>query len=155
METKEESFYVQTPLGSLKVSLINGQLYSISRVASFKNGSLSSQAKKIKNQINRYFLKQNFDFQITLFNRGTAFQRAVWNELQKIPYGRTATYRELAQKLGKPKGARAVGQACAKNPFLIVVPCHRVVAQNHLGGFALGLKAKRTLLKVEQRSGPH
>ena len=68
-----------------------------------------------------------------------------------MPYGKTITYKELARKLGKPKGARAVGQSCAKNPFLIVVPCHRVVAQNHLGGFALGLKAKKTLLKGENK----
>ena len=150
-----ESFCVQTPLGWLRVSLVNGQLYSISKTTSFTGRPLSIQAKKIKNQINSYFSKKTSDFQMPLFDRGTTFQRAVWKQLQKIPYGQTVTYRELAQKLGKPQGARAVGQACAKNPFLIVVPCHRVVAQNHLGGFALGLKAKRILLKGEHKSGRH
>ena len=149
MKINTENFCISTPLGSLKVSLVKGRLYSISRAASFTNGSLSSQAKKIKNQIEKYFSGKNSEFQIPLFKRGTAFQWAVWKNLQKIPYGKTLTYKELARKLGKPKGARVVGQACAKNPFLIVVPCHRVVAQNHLGGFALGLKAKQILLKAE------
>ena len=149
MGMKREYFCLHTPLGSLRISLVDSRLYSISRTTPFTNGSLSPQAKKVTDQINRYFLKQHSDFQIPLFNRGTDFQKAVWKKLQKIPYGRTVTYKELAQKLGKPKGARAIGQACSKNPFLIVVPCHRVVAQNHLGGFALGLKAKRILLKGE------
>ncbi|MCY4512156.1 MAG: methylated-DNA--[protein]-cysteine S-methyltransferase [Bdellovibrionales bacterium] len=149
MEKRREDFCLRTPLGSLRISLVNSRLYSISRTAPFTNGSLSPQARKVKDQINRYFLKQNSDFHISLFHRGTDFQRAVWKKLQKVPYGQTVTYKELAQKLGKPKGARAIGQACAKNPFLIVVPCHRVVAQSHLGGFALGLKAKRILLKGE------
>ena len=152
VEMNKEDFCIHTPLGSLEVSLADGRLYSISKAALFTNGSLSSQAKKIKNQIERYFSGKNSAFQISLFNRGTAFQRAVWKELQKAPYGKTITYKELAQKLGKAGGARAVGQACAKNPFLIVVPCHRVVAQNHLGGFALGLKAKQILLMRESTS---
>lgn len=149
MEMKTEDFCISTPLGSLKVSLVNDRLYAISITTSFKNSSLSPQARKIKDQINKYFSGKKYHFQIPLFKRGTVFQRAIWDELRKIPYGKTITYKKLAQKLGKPKGARAVGQACAKNPFLIVVPCHRVVAQNHLGGFALGLKAKQVLLKGE------
>ena len=112
--------------------------------------ALSAAAQKVKNQIEGYFLKKNRTFSVSLFDRGTPFQKAVWRELQKIPYGTTVTYRELAQKTGNPRRARAVGGACAKNPFLIVAPCHRVVAEGHLGGFALGLSAKRLLLKGER-----
>ena len=148
---KREVFCISTPLGPLKVSLADDRLYSITRTASFANGPLSYPARKIKHQIKRYFSGKASGFQIPLFNRGTAFQKAVWRELQKTPYGKTLTYKELAQKLRKPKAARAVGQSCAKNPFLIVVPCHRVVAQDHLGGFALGLKAKQILLERESK----
>ena len=88
---------------------------------------------------------------LSLFDRGTVFQKAVWREVQKIPWGKTGTYQEIACKIGRPKAARAVGQACAANPFLIAVPCHRVTASGgRLGGFALGLKAKRLLLAAER-----
>ena len=112
--------------------------------------ALSVTAQRVKNQIEGYFLKKNSLPSVPLFNRGTPFQKTVWRELRKISYGTTVTYRELAQRIGNPRAARAVGQACAKNPFLIVAPCHRVVAENHLGGFALGLSAKRLLLKGER-----
>lgn len=167
---KKEIFFIHSPLGHLQVSLFNGLLYSLSKTkATARNlcsqvdrlayslsktkaaarSPLSHSAKKIQNQLEGYFLKKTKGFSISLFERGTPFQKRVWRELQKIPYGKTITYKELAQKIGKPKGARAVGGACAKNPFLIVVPCHRAVAQNHLGGFALGIKAKQILLKGE------
>ena len=86
---------------------------------------------------------------IILFNRGTDFQRKVWQELIKIPYGQTWTYGEVAKAIGSPKAVRAVGSACACNPYLILVPCHRVVSKKGLGGFALGLTAKKKLLKYE------
>ena len=102
-----------------------------------------SAAKTVRN--NR-FLKS-----LPLCDRGTAFQKAVWREIQKIPFGKTETYQEIACKIGKPKAARAVGQACAANPFLLAVPCHRVTASGgRLGGFALGLKAKKALLAAER-----
>ena len=80
---------------------------------------------------------------------GTEFQRAVWRELSKIPYGETISYGELARRVGRPKGPRAVGQANGKNPIAIIVPCHRVVASNGLGGYGGGLAMKRALLALE------
>ncbi len=81
---------------------------------------------------------------------GTAFQRAVWARLCAIPYGQVATYGAIAAELGKPGGARAVGQANGRNPIPIMVPCHRVVAGGGaLGGFSAGLARKRWLLKHE------
>lgn len=79
----------------------------------------------------------------------SAFRRRVWDALRQIPFGHTVTYRELARRIGHPKAARAVGGACAANPLLLAVPCHRVVAQHGLGGFALGLDWKRRLLELE------
>jgi AraC family transcriptional regulator of adaptative response/methylated-DNA-[protein]-cysteine methyltransferase len=82
--------------------------------------------------------------------RGTAFQQRVWRELTCIPRGETRSYREVAEAVGKPQGARAVGNACGSNPVPIVVPCHRVVASDGgLGGFGLGLDRKRVLLDNE------
>ena len=83
--------------------------------------------------------------------RGTAFERAVWAALSKIPYGRTATYGDLARALGLGKGAaRAVGGAVGRNPIAILLPCHRVVgADGGLTGYAGGLDRKRRLLEIE------
>jgi AraC family transcriptional regulator of adaptative response/methylated-DNA-[protein]-cysteine methyltransferase len=83
--------------------------------------------------------------------RGTAFQLRVWRELQRIPRGETRTYGALAEAVGAPGGARAVGQACGSNPVAVVVPCHRVVpAGGGLGGYAWGVEKKRTLLDHER-----
>ncbi|MDE5899423.1 MAG: methylated-DNA--[protein]-cysteine S-methyltransferase [Treponemataceae bacterium] len=91
-------------------------------------------------------------FRLQLEARGTEFQRRVWRELQAIPYGTTITYKELAERAGCPKGFRAAGGACNKNPFLIFVPCHRVIsADGSLRGFACGLGAKAALLGLERR----
>jgi methylated-DNA-[protein]-cysteine S-methyltransferase len=82
---------------------------------------------------------------------GTEFQKAVWREMQKIPYGQTRSYGEIAVAIGRPKAVRAAGSACGKNAFPIIVPCHRVVAARGIGGFGLGLDLKRRLLKLEQK----
>jgi len=89
-------------------------------------------------------------FTVTVDPRGTEFQRACWAQLQRIPYGETLTYQELALRIGRPTGAsRAVGQASGANPIPIVVPCHRVVATTGLGGFAGGLPLKQRMLELE------
>jgi O-6-methylguanine DNA methyltransferase len=80
---------------------------------------------------------------------GTEFQKAVWEELRKIPRGQTRTYGEIAGAIGRPKAARAVGSACGANPLPLFIPCHRVVAKNGLGGFVAGLPWKILLLKME------
>jgi len=80
----------------------------------------------------------------------TPFQRAVWTAAQHIPYGETRSYRWVAERIGKPQAARAVGQALGRNPLAIIVPCHRVVASDGgLGGFGGGLKMKQYLLWLE------
>ena len=81
---------------------------------------------------------------------GTPFQQTVWRALEKIPFGQTLSYGEIASAIGKPKGARAVGGACGANPIPVLVPCHRVLAANgKLGGFSGGLDWKRRLLARE------
>ena len=85
--------------------------------------------------------------------QGTPFQQRVWQELCAIPYGVVVTYSDIAQRVGAPRAVRAVASAIARNPLLILVPCHRVIAANgSLAGFAGGLQAKQWLLAHEQRS---
>lgn len=82
--------------------------------------------------------------------QGTAFRRRVWEELRKIPYGKTMTYTDVAKRIGKPKAIRAVARACATNPVSVVVPCHRVVRQDgSLAGYRWGLERKQALLEKE------
>ena len=85
--------------------------------------------------------------------RGTAFQRRVWNALQKIPYGEVKTYGEIAKRIGMPKAARAVGHACGSNPVALVIPCHRAVGSSgNLTGYRWGVDRKKKLLKLEKAS---
>ncbi len=85
---------------------------------------------------------------------GTAFQRRVWAHLQRIPFGRTRTYAEVAQAIGQPSAARAVANACGANPVALLVPCHRVVASDgSLGGYHWGMQRKARLQSMEQKSG--
>ena len=84
---------------------------------------------------------------------GTKFQQKVWRALLKIPYGETRSYQWVASQIGNPKAVRAVGQAVGKNPLPVIIPCHRVIHSNGtLGGFSLGIKIKKLLLKMEQDS---
>jgi AraC family transcriptional regulator of adaptative response/methylated-DNA-[protein]-cysteine methyltransferase len=87
---------------------------------------------------------------VPLDMRGTAFQLKVWRELLRIPRGETRTYGEVADSIGAPRAARAVGTACGTNPVAFVVPCHRVIAANGgLGGYGFGLPVKRAILDAE------
>lgn len=93
---------------------------------------------------------ENFDLQLA--PQGTPFQQKVWSELQKIPYGKTISYGELARRIGNPKASRAVGLANGSNPISIVIPCHRVIGANgKLTGYGGGLPIKEKLLALERR----
>lgn len=104
-------------------------------------------------QLRAYFAGELTDFDLPLAPRGTDYQRRVWDALRAVPYGRTATYAEIAATLGQPRGAsRAVGLANGRNPIPVVVPCHRVIgADGSLTGYAGGLERKQLLLELERR----
>ncbi len=103
-------------------------------------------------QVNEYFAGTRREFDIKIAPVGTAFQRRVWMTLCSIPFGKTASYRDVAHALGNPGAARAVGSANGKNPLPLIIPCHRVIAANGgLAGFASGLRVKEALLRHEQR----
>jgi methylated-DNA-[protein]-cysteine S-methyltransferase len=102
-------------------------------------------------ELHEYFLGRRLTFSTPTAVRGTDFQRAVWLALSGIAFGERRSYAELAQSIGRPRAARAVGAANAQNPLSIFVPCHRVVAANgELTGYAGGLAAKRFLLEHER-----
>ncbi|MBY0510578.1 MAG: bifunctional DNA-binding transcriptional regulator/O6-methylguanine-DNA methyltransferase Ada [Rhodospirillaceae bacterium] len=99
--------------------------------------------------------KPGLGLDLPLDVRGTAFQKRVWQALQKIPAGTTASYTDIARHIGKPKSVRAVGQACGANPLAVVIPCHRVVrGDGDLAGYRWGVERKRALLKAEASARP-
>lgn len=105
--------------------------------------------------LDTYFLGSVPSTRVPLTTFGTTFQKLVWTELQSIPYGKLITYGEIAkivaEKLHKPRmSAQAVGSAVGHNPIAIIIPCHRVVASNNLGGYQGGLSLKRKLLSIEK-----
>lgn len=101
-------------------------------------------------QLDEYFAAGRRVFDLPLAPAGTAFQHKVWAVLQQIGYGRVQTYGNIAMRLGKPRSARAIGQANGANPIPIIIPCHRVIAASRqLGGYSGGLEIKRRLLAVE------
>lgn len=105
-----------------------------------------------KTQILEYLegQRKSFDHLDLLDFQGTEFQNKVLKALLKIPYGKTSSYKNIAKFIGNPKAVRAVGTAVGKNPFLIIIPCHRVIkSDGSLGGFAYGSGIKKKLLKIE------
>ncbi len=105
----------------------------------------------VRAQLEEYFRGERDAFDLPLAPAGTEFQRRVWDELARIPFGETVDYGSLAVRVGRPGAARAVGRANATNPIPIIVPCHRVIGANgSLTGYAGGMEAKRTLLDLER-----
>ncbi len=103
-------------------------------------------------QLGEYFAGRRRAFSVKLNFVGTPFQKKVWSALLEIPFGETRSYQQLAERIGAPKAARAVGAANGKNPISIIGPCHRVIGSSGaLTGFAGGLAIKRTLLELEGR----
>lgn len=103
-----------------------------------------------RRQLEEYFAGIRAGFSLPLAPQGTDFQKAVWRQLEAIPYGETRTYGQIAAALGKPKASRAVGGANHNNPIAIVIPCHRVIgADGSLTGYAGGIDLKEKLLHLE------
>ncbi|RKP58013.1 methylated-DNA--[protein]-cysteine S-methyltransferase [Cohnella endophytica] len=101
-------------------------------------------------ELEQYFAGERTDFSIPTSLQGTAFQREVWAAMCRVPYGRTASYADIAASLQKPQAVRAVGTAIGRNPVLIVAPCHRIIGKNGtLTGYRGGLEMKKQLLGLE------
>lgn len=143
-----------TKIGKLKIEYENDVLTGIAYTENEKEQGIRSElSDKTVLQLEEYFDGRRKEFDIPIKLRGTEFQKKVWNELLKIPYGVTVSYTDIAIKIGNPKACRAVGMANHNNPILIIVPCHRVINENKkLGGYALGLDLKRKLLELEKEN---
>ncbi len=105
-------------------------------------------------QLAEYFAGKRQCFDIPFDVKGTPFQKRVWEELSKIPFGQTVSYQDVARRIKNPKAMRAVGSANGRNPICIIVPCHRVIAADGtIGGYAGGIDIKQKLLKLENITG--
>lgn len=149
-----KKFIYQSPFGDIEASLENESIVSLQALQERKESEylLDSDllAQELFSQLDHYFSGKLHCFDLPLSLQGTDFQRAVWQKLLEIPYGKTISYGEIAQELGGLKMCRAVGGACGKNPVLIVVPCHRVLGKTGaLTGFAAGMNWKSQLLQLE------
>ncbi len=154
MTTSNYTMSMDTPIGrivleSTESELIGIQLPSPDLSTFSQSHELPLVLKSAAIQIEEYFARERKVFELPISLRGTSFQQEVWAGLIRIPYGVVVSYGELARDLGRPKTYRAVGQANARNPIPIVVPCHRVVASDGLGGYAGGLDMKLELLTLE------
>lgn len=104
-------------------------------------------------QLDEYFSGMRTAFELPLAPKGTPFQQRVWNELKKVPCGKTACYQDIAAGIGNIKASRAVGQAVNKNPVMIIIPCHRIISKDgSIGGFACGISVKSFLLELEHHN---
>lgn len=141
------------PVGNLTIGEKNGALRYITAgtVSGIQIRKETELIRETKRQLDEYFKGDRTAFDLPLDMEGTPFQVKVWHALQAIPYGETRTYKEIAEEIGNPKAVRAVGMANHVNPFIIVVPCHRVIGTNgKLTGYAAGLDKKLLLLELEK-----
>ncbi len=149
---------MESPVGLLKLTsdgiALSGVHFLDEQPSELSSGEPVPVLTEARRQLKRYLTGQLREFRLPLSARGTPFQQRVWTELMRIPYGATASYGEVAARLGMPSGgARAVGLANGSNPIAIVVPCHRVIGSSGtLTGYAGGLDRKRFLLGLEATS---
>ncbi len=149
--------YLDTPIGELLLAGTNDALTMIG----FPKGSMRRDPEAdwifnekpfedVSRQLLEYFAGERKAFDLELDLKGTEFQLSVLEELQQIPYGTTASYADIARRIGRPKAVRAVGAANGRNPIPIIVPCHRVIGSHgDLTGFGGGLDTKEALLRLE------
>jgi len=149
--------YLDSPIGDL---LLAGDANELSLIG-FPTGAMRHDPEsdwiynekpfaRVRQQLREYFDGTRKEFDVPLRLSGTDFQVRVLEELQRIPYGETASYSDVAERIGRPKATRAVGAANGRNPIPIIIPCHRVIGRSgDLTGFGGGLKTKEALLRLE------
>lgn len=146
--------WMDSPIGGLRIHASAGLITAIAFDAQEPHGVRRSDPllDDAELQLRQYFAGQRRVFELPLANDGSEFQKLVWSELQRIPYGETASYGDIARRLGyEPGVSRAVGAANGANRIPIVVPCHRVIGANGmLTGYAGGIERKKALLDLEQ-----
>lgn len=147
-------YYYHSPIGCIEICATNDSILQLKFVESENAISTTSLSIIIENciiQLKEYFENKRLSFDLPLALKGSEFQQKVWETIREIPFGKTRTYKEIAIKIGKPSAVRAVANAIAKNPILIIIPCHRIIGSNRsLTGYSGGIERKRSLLKHEK-----
>lgn len=147
------SYYKEFPVGWLEIQANGSAITNIDyREEGKSNSEENDIIKQCIDELEEYFQgkRQVFDVPIDVSEQGTEFQRKVWQELKKIPYGETISYKILAGRISGSNYSRAVANANGKNPISIIIPCHRVIASDGgLGGYTGGLNRKKVLLNIE------
>lgn len=143
--------YLETTLGLMEIICEDESLIGLKLVSEKIHRECENKtSKKVKSQIKEYLNGSRKTFNIPIKLTGTDFQKKVYEETLKIPYGSTKTYGGIASSIGNPKSMRSVGMALNKNPIWIIIPCHRVIGKDKkLTGFAGGIDKKLSLLKLE------
>ncbi len=150
-----ETAIYESPIGFIEICSGNNKIYSLQFIKSYSQKAKyqapeSEALRRCFNELDEYFAKKRTVFEVATEPEGTKFEKRVWQELQKIPYGRTISYKDLALKLGGVNKSRAVGRANGRNSIPLIIPCHRVIGKNgSLTGFAGGIERKAWLLKHE------
>lgn len=151
---QETYFIYRTPMGRVSIASDGSALthFAFGPVPFEGQQHATELTNRASSEVLEYLAGKRTAFDVPLNASGSAFQRAVWKEISRIPYGQTRTYAEIAQRLGKPGALQAVGQACGRNPLPLFVPCHRVVGSNgKLGGYAFGPAIKKFLIELEAK----
>lgn len=140
-----------TPIGEITIAENNKAITDISYKQLKYDIKETLLIKKTYKELDEYFKGVRTTFDIPLELHGTPFQIKVWEALKTVPYGKTASYKDIAKIIGNEKACRAVGMANNKNPIIIIIPCHRIIGSNgNLTGYAGGLDIKHQLLKLEK-----
>lgn len=150
---------IETPLGTVRIVArgdaiagvwFDGQKYDAVPDAAWRESPGDPLLRDAARQLKEYFAGRRRRFDVALAPQGTAFQQSVWRAIAKVPAGRTASYGDLARRIGRSAAVRAVGAAVGRNPLSVIVPCHRIVGSDgSLTGYAGGLDRKRALLALE------
>jgi len=151
---KEYRMYYKSPLGIMEIigneKALSG-LYFV-EIAKKDDPNVPECLVECRRQLDEYFKGTRREFNINTELKGTEFQKKVWSELYKVPFGHTVSYGEMAKAIGNPKAVRAVGGANGKNKIVIIYPCHRVIGSNgSMTGFGGGVWRKEWLLEHEQK----
>ena len=160
--------YYDSPCGRLRLGSLGRQLCLCDWVEGWHWQATENRLKRLlkagfveapseatetaRRQLDEYFRRERREFDLALLFAGSAFQKRVWAELLRVPYGTTVSYGQMARNIGMPKAVRAVANANGANPISIIAPCHRVIGSNGtLTGYGGGLDTKRFLLELENR----
>lgn len=148
-------FIYKSVIGPIAIYEENGYIIEVEKNEKFRNDVKLNKTEVISqtiNELEEYFLGQRKIFTVPLNPQTTIFRAKVLGELQKIPYGKTVSYQEIAIKIGNPRASRAVGGACHNNPISLLIPCHRVIATDgSMTGFGWGIDTKVFLLALEKK----